>query len=162
MDESQKNIAIDPGELIDFVEMNRLNCPSITRIAPGKIQLSAPGTYLVQVQMNLLHAGQLIASVNGEDNSDCVLGTACDGEFLHGFCIFNTDQANSIFSISNPSSNCRPIHICAYAGGVLPVGASLMIMRIRPLFFVKKAIHKHDFGTVFRHSGKMKKIEKNT
>lgn len=130
MASDQKNVAIDPGNRIDFAtERISENC-AVSRIAPGEYRLSRQGIYLTFVQLHLLHGGQVSFSINNEERLDSVFGASGDGIVLHGFYMFRTELPDSILSVCNPAQSAKPIFVAAYSGGILPVTADLFIARL--------------------------------
>ena len=126
-----KNVSIEPGGVLDFSEEAISNADTIQRIAAGQYLLSRPGAYLAQVQIAFVQAAQVIFSIDGEERLDSVLGTSGEGGSIRGFCAFETEKANTVLSICNPSQSVRPIVVSLYTGGTLPVTSDLMIVRMR-------------------------------
>ena len=124
-----KNVSIEPGGILDFEETVRFN-DSIKRVSAGNFLLSHPGLYIVQIQLHFLHSAQVAFVINGQEQSDSVLGTSGEGGALQGFCTFRTETADSVLSIINPLQNTRPMVVSLYAGGTIPITSDLMIFRM--------------------------------
>ncbi len=130
MNQLQKNVSTEPGDPIDFSENDIMQSKNIQRIFPGQYQLSEPGLYYAQFQLSLLHPGQLIISIDHEEQPGSVVGTSADGGPVFGFHMFRTDHPNAVFSIQNPLQNTKPVIVASYAGGVMPVTADLLLLHI--------------------------------
>lgn len=104
---------------------------SITRLNSSMFLLPTIGTYLVQFQVSVTEAGQLMLRLNGSPIADSVVGRATGTSQIVGLSLVTTTTPNSILEVINPPGNSPALTITPLAGGTHPVSAHLVIIRIQ-------------------------------
>lgn len=103
----------------------------ITRINPNQFTLPIVGTYMVDWQVSVSEAGQLMLQLNGTELAATVVGRAMGTSQIIGHTLIRTTEPNSILSVVNPSGNPAALTITPIAGGTHSVSATLVITRIQ-------------------------------
>ena len=103
----------------------------ITRLNATQFLLPTIGTYLIQFQVSVTEAGQLMLELNGAEVANSVVGRATGTSQIVGLSLVTTTTANSILEVINPSGNSPALTITPVAGGTHPVSAHLVIIRIQ-------------------------------
>lgn len=103
----------------------------ITRLNSSMFLLPTIGTYLVQFQVSVTEAGQLMLRLNGEPIANSVVGRATGTSQIVGVSLVTTTSPNSILEVINPPGNSPALTITPLAGGTHPVSAHLVIIRIQ-------------------------------
>lgn len=130
--------ALMPGDNAATVAANTAvlfpqNGPSngtIIRLNSSMFLLPAIGTYLVQFQVSVTEAGQLMLRLNGAPIANSVVGRATGTSQIVGISLVTTTAPNSILEVINPPGNSPALTITPVAGGTHPVSAHLVIIRI--------------------------------
>jgi len=120
------------GTDVDFPQDGPSSGAAITRTSADAFNLSAIGTYLVMFQVSVNEPGQLIVTLNGADLPFTVVGRATGTSEIVGTALVQTTTNNSILTIRNPLGNPTALTITPLAGGIRPVSAHLVIMRLTP------------------------------
>lgn len=121
---------IAAGSPIQFPQ-NGLSNGIITRINASQFNIPAVGIYLVDWQVSIAEAGQLILQLNGTDIPTSVVGRATGTNQISGHTMIMTTSPNSILQVVNPSGNPVALTINPTAGGTRAVTANLVITRIQ-------------------------------
>ena len=121
---------VAPGTAVAFPQ-NAPASGSIARASPSTFTLGAIGTYRVAWSVSVSEAGQLMLALNGADLAYTVAGRATGTSIISGEALVETTLVNSTLQVVNPSGNSTALTITPLAGGTRPVGASLVIERIR-------------------------------
>ncbi len=103
----------------------------ITSPTSSTFLLPAIGTYLVQFQVSVTDAGQLMLRLNGGLVANSVVGRASGVSQIIGISYLTTTTVNSILEVINPPGNSPALIITPLAGGTDPVSAHLTIVRIQ-------------------------------
>lgn len=103
----------------------------ITRLNATQFLLPTIGTYLVQFQVSVTEAGQLMLRLNAAPIADSVVGRATGTSQIVGLSLVTTTTPNSILEVINPPGNSPALTITPLAGGTHPVSAHLVIIRIQ-------------------------------
>lgn len=103
----------------------------ITRLNSSMFQLPTIGTYLVQFQVSVTEAGQLMLRLNSNLVQDSVVGRATGTSQIVGTSLVTTTTPNSILEVVNPPGNSPALTITPFAGGTHSVSAHLVIIRIQ-------------------------------
>lgn len=103
----------------------------ITRNSPSQFNIPAVGIYIVDWQVSIAEAGQLILQLNGTDIPTSVVGRATGTSQIHGHTMITTTLPNSVLQVVNPSGNPIALTINPTAGGTRAVSANLVITRIQ-------------------------------
>ncbi|MDB6081123.1 MAG: hypothetical protein JWO53_395 [Chlamydiia bacterium] len=107
---------------------------TIVRTSSSTFLLPAIGTYLVQFQVSVTEAGQLMVSLNSgsgfSEVASTVVGRATGTSQIIGFSYVTTTAANSVLRIVNPSGNSTALTITPLAGGTHAVSAHVVITQI--------------------------------
>ena len=104
---------------------------TIARITSSTFNLPAAGTYLVQFQVDVSNAGQLMLTLNGVDLAATVVGRATGSTQIVGIYLVTTSAVNSTLAVVNPSGNPVALTLPANDGGSLPISDHLSILRIQ-------------------------------
>jgi hypothetical protein len=104
---------------------------SITRTGPTTFNLANIGTYEVSFQVSVDEAGQLALTLNGAALSYTVVGRATGTSQIVGDSLVQTTVVNSVLTLENPPGEPTALTMTPLAGGVNPVSASLVIMRMQ-------------------------------
>lgn len=121
---------IAAGSAIEFPQ-NGLSNGIITRINASQFNIPAVGIYLVDWQVSIAEAGQLILQLNGTDIPTSVVGRATGTSQIIGHTMIMTTSPNSVLQVVNPSGNPVALTINPTAGGTRAVTANLIITRIQ-------------------------------
>ncbi len=121
---------IAAGSPIEFPQ-NGLSNGIITRINASQFNIPAVGIYLVDWQVSIAEAGQLMLQLNGTDIPTSVVGRATGTTQIIGHTMIMTTSPNSILQVVNPSGNPVALTINPTAGGTRAVTANLVITRIQ-------------------------------
>lgn len=104
---------------------------SIARLNSSQFLLPTIGTYLVQFQVSVTEAGQLMLRLNAAPIANSVVGRATGTSQIVGVSLVTTTTANSILEVINPPGNSPALTITPLAGGTHPVSAHLVIIRLQ-------------------------------
>jgi hypothetical protein len=102
----------------------------ITSFSDTQFQLGPIGTYLVQFQVSVTEAGQLVVALNGVEQATTVVGRATGTSQIVGMCLVTTSALDTLLSIRNPVGNSTALTITPLAGGTDSVSAHLVITRV--------------------------------
>ena len=107
-------------------------------IVPATISsfiLPAIGTYLIQFQVSVTSAAQLMLRLNGALVATSVFGRQIGSDQIIGMSLITTTTSNSVIEVINPPGNTPALIITPFAGTgaalTTPVSAHLAIMRIQ-------------------------------
>lgn len=103
----------------------------IARINDSMFSLPVIGTYLVQFQVSVTEAGQLMLRLNSSPVANSVVGRAVGATQIVGMSLVTTTAPNSILEVINPPGNSPALTITPVAGGTHAVSAHLVIIRIQ-------------------------------
>ena len=123
------------GAAVMFPE-NGTSTGAITRLSPSSFNLPAVGTYLVEFQVSVSEAGQLMLRLNGGLIANSVVGRATGSDQLVGLSLVTTTAPNSVLEVINPPGNSPALTITPFAGSLPsptpnPVSAHLLIIQIQ-------------------------------
>jgi hypothetical protein len=104
---------------------------NISRSSASAFVLPDIGTYLVNFQVSVTEAGQLMATLNGTDLAYTVSGRATGTSQIVGTFLVTTTVINSTLTIRNPAGNSTALTITPLAGGTNSVSAHLVIVRLK-------------------------------
>ena len=121
---------VAPGAAVLFPQNGSTN-GFITRLNTSEFLLPTIGTYLVQFQVSVSEAGQLMLRLNGALIANSVVGRATGTSQLVGLSLVSTTTPNSILEVINPPGKSTALTITPVAGGTQPVSAHLVIIRIQ-------------------------------
>ena len=122
---------VAPGTDVSFPQDGPNSGSGIARSGPSSFTLAEIGTYLVQFQVSVTEAGQLILTLNGEDLAYTVAGRATGTSQIVGMAIVETTVTGSVLTVRNPEGTAEALTITPLAGGTRPVSAHLVIMQIQ-------------------------------
>jgi hypothetical protein len=121
-----------PGNAVRFPNTGPHVGTGITSFSPTQINLADIGTYLVQFQVCVTEAGQLVVALNGAENSNTVVGRATGTSQIVGIYLVNTSVPNTKLTIQNPiGDDPLGLIITPGAGGARPVTAHLVITQVQ-------------------------------
>jgi hypothetical protein len=118
------------GSPIEFPQ-NGVTNGIITRINTSQFKIPVVGIYLVDWQVSIAEAGQLMLQLNGTDIATSVVGRATGTSQIIGHTIITTTLPNSILRVINPSGNSTALTINPTAGGTRAATANLVITRMQ-------------------------------
>jgi hypothetical protein len=118
------------GQSVLFPRNGPTSASTITRLTAGTFNLAAIATYMVQFQVSVTEAGQLVLTLNGGELVYTVAGRATGTSQIVGIALVTTTVPNSVLSVQNPSVNSTALTITPVAGGALPVSAHLVIQQL--------------------------------
>ncbi|CAH0994137.1 hypothetical protein EMA8858_00244 [Emticicia aquatica] len=121
---------IAAGAAVQFPQ-NGISNGIITRINTSQFSIPSVGIYLVDWQVSIAEAGQLILQLNGTDIPTSVVGRATGTSQISGHTMITTTLPNSLLQVVNPSGNPIALTINPTAGGTRAVTANLVITRIQ-------------------------------
>ncbi len=121
---------VAPDSPVSFPQNGSTN-GTITRIDDDSFLLPTVGTYLVQFQVSVTEAGQLMLRLNAAPVADSVVGRATGTSQIVGTSLITTTTPNSILEVINPPGNSPALTITPVAGGTHSVSAHLVIIRIQ-------------------------------
>ena len=116
------------GGDVDFPQDGAAN--GITRSSPSAIMLDQAGVYEVSWQVPVTEPGQLVLTLDGVELAHTVAGRATGTTQIANHVLIAVPGAFSILSVRNPASNSTALTITPFAGGTLPVSASLVIKQV--------------------------------
>jgi hypothetical protein len=106
----------------------------VTRTAPGTFNLASIGTYMVQFQVSVDEAGQLVIALDSGGGfgivANSVVGRATGTSQIVGVSIITTTVANTLIQIRNAPGNVAALTITPTAGGTNAVSAHLVITQL--------------------------------
>ncbi len=120
---------VAPGAPVLFPQDGPTN-GVITRVGPGTFLLPNVGTYMVQFQVSVTEAGQLIIALDNVDVPSSVVGRATGTSQIVGISLITTTAPNTLLEIRNPAGESTALTITPLAGGTRPVSAHLVITQI--------------------------------
>jgi hypothetical protein len=107
----------------------------ITRTGPSSFTLPSVGVYLVQFQVSVSEAGQLVLALDEGAGLTTIptstVGRANGSSQIVGISLVTTTVPDSLLAVVNPPGNNTALTITPLAGGSSVVSAHLAIMRIR-------------------------------
>lgn len=107
----------------------------ISRITSSSFNLPTIGTYLVQFQVSVTSAAQLMLRLNGGLVATAVFGRQTGSDQIIGMTLLTTTISNSVLEVINPPGNTPALIITPFAGTgaalTTPVSAHLTILRIQ-------------------------------
>lgn len=121
---------VAPGEDVDFPQDGPNSGTGINRLSADSFNLSEIGTYLVQFQVSVTEAGQLILTLNGADLAYTVAGRATGTSQIVGTALVTTTSVNATLTVRNPEGTAAALTITPLAGGTRPVSAHLVILQL--------------------------------
>ena len=122
--------SVAPGTDVSFPQDGPSDGAGITRLSDSSFNLAEIGSYLVQFQVSVTEAGQLILTLNGQDLAYTVAGRATGTSQIVGMAIVDTVTVDSVLTVRNPDGTAAALTITPVAGGTRPVSAHLVITRI--------------------------------
>lgn len=107
----------------------------VVRATSSSFTLPTIGTYLVQFQVSVTSAAQLMLRLNGGLVATSVFGRQTGSDQIIGMSLIATTTANSVLEVINPPGNTPALIITPFAGTgadlTTPVSAHLTILRIQ-------------------------------
>lgn len=107
----------------------------IVPVTLSSFLLPAIGTYLVQFQVSVTSAAQLMLRLNGALVATSVFGRQTGSDQIIGMSLITTSISNSVLEVINPPGNTPALIITPFAGTgaglTTPVSAHLTILRIQ-------------------------------
>jgi len=124
---------VGAGFAVEFPQ-NGPSTGAIVRLDASRFELPAVGTYLINWQVSVNEAGQLVLGLdNGSGVVELlttVVGRATGTSQIIGNRLITTTVPNSILTVRNPIGEPTALTITPFAGGIGPVSASLVIGQI--------------------------------
>lgn len=121
---------VAPGAPVFFPQDGPNIGSSITRSSASSFNLATVGTYMVQFQVSVDEAGQLVAALNGVEVPYTVVGRATGTSQIVGVALITTTVANTVLTVRNPAGNPSALTITPLAGGASPASAHLVIVQL--------------------------------
>jgi len=121
---------IAQGTDVSFPQDGPTSGDGITRAGPDSFLLEEPGVYQVLFQVSADEPGQLILTLNGEDLPYTVAGRATGTTQIVGLSLVQTTTAGSLLTVRSPAGTTPSLTLTPLAGGVRPVSAHLVILRV--------------------------------
>lgn len=121
---------IAPGADVNFPQDGPILSDAITRNGPNTFTLSEIGTYLIMYSVSITEAGQLVLTLNGEELPYTVSGRATGTSQIAQTVLVTTTTEDSVLSVRNPASSAAALTITPVAGGIEPVSAHLVIIKL--------------------------------
>ena len=120
---------VAPGTDVEFPNNGPIANTDIGRLSDSSFLLAEAGAYLVQFQVPVTEAGQLVLTLNGAELPYTVVGRATGASQIVGIAIITAD-ADATLTVRNPADNTEALTITPVAGGTEPVSAHLTILKI--------------------------------
>lgn len=125
---------IAAGSAVDFPQDGGTS-GIIVRATSSSFILPTIGTYLVQFQVSVTSAAQLMLRLNGALVATSVFGRQTGSDQIIGMSLITTSVSNSVLEVINPPGNTPALIITPFAGTgadlTTPVSAHLTILRIQ-------------------------------
>ena len=125
---------IAAGSAVNFPQ-NGDTSGIIVRATSSSFIIPTIGMYLVQFQVSVTSAAQLMLRLNGALVATAVFGRQTGSDQIIGMSLINTVVPNSVIEVINPPGNTPALIITPFAGTgadlTTPVSAHLMILRIQ-------------------------------
>ncbi|MGP4062262.1 collagen-like protein [Halobacillus sp. H74] len=119
------------GGDVDFPQDGPISAGGlIARTSADTFNLAEIGTYQVLFQVSVTEPGQLVLTINGDEQAYTVVGRATGTSQIVGMALVTTTSVNSILTVRNPADNATALTITPLAGGTEPVSAHLVITRL--------------------------------
>jgi len=125
-------VAVAPGSNVLFPSTGANGGTAITRLTTSTFNLATIGTYMVQFQVSVTQAGQLVLTLNGTELAYTVAGRANGIDQITGMALVTTTTPNSVLTLRNPIGNIGSLTITPSAGGASAVTAHLVILKLTP------------------------------
>lgn len=122
---------VAPGADVSFPQDGPSSGTGITRLSSSTFNLAEIGVYIVLFEVSVDEAGQLMLSLNSTELPYTVAGRATGTSQIVGISMVETNTANSVLTVRNPSGNAAALTITPLAGGTAAASAHLMVMRIQ-------------------------------
>lgn len=126
---------VGAGTDVEFPQDGPSSGVGIARTGADTFNLAAIGTYQVLFQVSVTEAGQLVLTLDSGGGANelayTVVGRATGTSQIVGMALVTTTVINSILTVRNPAGEAAALTITPLAGGVDPVSAHLVIMRIQ-------------------------------
>ncbi len=119
------------GGDVDFPQNGENIGTDITSTGNDTFNLASIGLYMVQFQVSVTEAGQLVLTLNGIELANSVVGRDTGNSQISGVSLVRTTSANSVLTVRNPTGNAAALTITPLAGGSEPVSAHLVITRLQ-------------------------------
>lgn len=123
--------SIDVSGNVAFPRNGPSSNSDITRVSSTQFNLGPIGTYQVAFSVPIDISGQLVVTLNNTELPSTVVGRLAINTPIAGQVIVTTAVVNSVLTIRNPVGSLNALPVSAYAGGVIPVSAHLVITRLR-------------------------------
>jgi hypothetical protein len=120
---------VGSGQPVSFPQDGSAN-GTITRVNASSFNLAEVGTYQVTFQVSVTEPGQLELSLDGVALPATVVGRATGTSQLVGDSLVTTTTPNETLEVLNPVGNSPALTITPLAGGLQPVGASLVVQQL--------------------------------
>ena len=104
-----------------------------SHLTSSLVSLNKTGTYWIEFTVNVIETGQLALRLNGVQLPSTVFGRNSNSSSITGMSIIATSVANSTLEVVNPASATHSLTITPSAGGLEPVTAHLIIIRMQSL-----------------------------
>lgn len=118
------------GADVQFPQNGPTSSTSITRVSASSFNLAEIGSYLVQFQVSVDEAAQLLLTLNGVDLAYTVSGRATGTNQIVGMVLVTTTTVNSVLTVRNPAGNATALTITPSAGGTRAVSAHIVIVQL--------------------------------
>jgi hypothetical protein len=119
------------GTAVSFPNIGPTSASGIAQLSPSTFNIATPGVYLVNFQVSVTEAGQLILAANGLELPSTVVGRTTGTSQIVGVSLIRTTVANTVLEVRNPAGNLAALTITPSAGGTHAVSAHLTILRVQ-------------------------------
>ena len=118
------------GGDIEFPSDGPMFGSDITRLGPSSFNLVTIGTYEILFQVSINEAGQLVLTLNNNEEMYTLVGRATGTTQFVGIALIRTTVINTSLTLRNPAASAAALTITPNAGGPNSVSAHLVIKKL--------------------------------
>lgn len=123
-------VGIAPGDYVAFPSIAFNEGSDITLVDPQTVNI-ATGYYLVQFQLSVANPAQLVLELAGAEVPSTVVGRDSTGAQISGSSVIQNGTAGVLtLRVKNPSSSLASVILAPNAGGINPVSAHLVLVKL--------------------------------
>jgi hypothetical protein len=122
---------VPAGADVQFPQDGPSTTSDIVRIGSSSFDLVVPGVYRVSFQVPVTEPGQLVLTLDGFDLAYTVVGRATGTSQITLVALVQSTIPNQILTVRNPAGSPSSLTLSPFAGGSLPVSATLLIELVK-------------------------------
>jgi hypothetical protein len=128
---TDNSAGVSAGADVQFPQDGPSTTSDIVRIGSSAFDLVVPGVYRVSFQVPINEPGQLVLTLDGIDLAYTVVGRATGTSQITLIALVQSTISNQILTVRNPSGSPSSLTISPFAGGSLPVSATILIELVK-------------------------------